>query len=72
MHDVEEGRSTIEHKLGNDKSDECADLGVAMAGTQRAFSWLAKRQKKYEELVNGIQSLIIAILKEEKGEIAEK
>ena len=73
--DIKEGKSTIEDKLGNDKSDSNADDGVRKiggVGLVRLGEWLAKRHQTYIKFMAKIQKVIAAVTIAEKEERSKR
>ena len=72
--DVQAGRSTVDDKTGNDKSDANADKGVqsiAGDGLVCLAGWVAKRQAAYKQFIARIHRYIAAITIIEKEERAK-
>ena len=66
---VYEGKTSIEHKKGNDKADELADRGnEEHVGTLflKVACWINKRHKGYTKFMAKIHHVIPAVLKKEK------
>ena len=62
--DIEKGISNREDKRGNDLSDELADKGVeaiAGMGLVKLGRWLEARQNNYNELMNRVHKIIVAV-----------
>ena len=67
--DVEQGRSTIEGRHGNDKADKNADEGVEMVhggGFVKLGQWLAERHSRYVSFMRRVQKMIVAVTIAEK------
>ena len=63
---VAQGKVKEEHKVGNDFSDEAADIGVEQHGGDflEASTLFAAKQKEYGTFIKDIHKLILAISKE--------
>ena len=72
--DIRQGRSTVEDRDGNDRSDTNADQGVAMVAG-RGFvvlgKWLGKRHNDYCKLMAKIHKMIARVTLAEKEERAK-
>jgi len=63
---VKQGKVKEEHKVGNDFSDEAADIGVEQHGNEflEASTFFAAKQHEYSVFVKDMHKLILAITKE--------
>ena len=71
VEDVQQGRSTVSDKEGNDRSDKNADRGVeqlAGEGLVTLGKWVANRQDQYKKFVTRVHRMIAAVTKAEKEE----
>ena len=67
--DVEQGRSTIADRHGNDKADKNADEGAEMVyggGLVKLGQWLAERHSRYVCFMRRVQKMIVAVTSAEK------
>lgn len=67
---IAEGRTTLEHKLGNDAADTAADDGVGAHGVAiiEVSRLLADRQHAYAKFTSRIQRMIVRVREAEKQE----
>ena len=66
MKDTGESQELREQMDGNDEADKLANLGIQANGNGKLefAQYIQKRQKEYEDLVEEIQKMLVAVLKE--------
>jgi hypothetical protein len=68
--DIEAGKTTAVHKLGNDRADHGATLGTMAIyeGLLGLSTWMTTRSERYGKFMHKIHCMIVAVLKAEKKE----
>ena len=71
---IANGLTTQAHKEGNDGADEAAEEGQDQHGNDAAnlAKWLQERQKQLDSFMKGVQTILIAMLHEDKRPRHEK